>query len=321
MANDLKKGAAAKTQRPERMSFENEDKYPYHCTACGKGYMRQKDNFNVTPSPYYAKNGGYLTICRRCLDKSFEYYRDDVFDGDQDKAMELLCATINTCFDEVAWANAKKHPSPNRSKVSQYFSKLNLAQTKGASYADTILYRRANKVENAETIQAVKDNPKITTPIETIQLFGLGFSDQDYETLQYEYDDWVKKYGIPEDKRQDELYKSLCYLKLQLQKSVQSGDSGIGALAKTYKDYINAATTELEDRRQKKEESVQLKPLGMWVSDIEKYTPAEFYKDKKLFKDADDIGSYASRFSFRPLKNLLTGSKDLDKEFKLTQEE
>ena len=307
MANDLKKGAAAKTQRPERMSFENEDKYPYHCTACGKGYMRQKDNFNVTPSPYYAKNGGYLTICRRCLDKSFEYYRDDVFDGDQDKAMELLCATINTCFDEVAWANAKKHPSPNRSKVSQYFSKLNLAQTKGASYADTI--------------QAVKDNPKITTPIETIQLFGLGFSDQDYETLQYEYDDWVKKYGIPEDKRQDELYKSLCYLKLQLQKSVQSGDSGIGALAKTYKDYINAATTELEDRRQKKEESVQLKPLGMWVSDIEKYTPAEFYKDKKLFKDADDIGSYASRFIFRPLKNLLTGSKDLDKEFKLTQEE
>ena len=90
---------------------------------------------------------------------------------------------------------------------------------------------------------------------------------------------------------------------------------------KTYKDYINAATTELEDRRQKKEESVQLKPLGMWVSDIEKYTPAEFYKDKKLFKDADDIGSYASRFIFRPLKNLLTGSKDLDKEFKLTQEE
>ena len=95
MANDLKKGAAAKTQRPERMSFENEDKYPYHCTACGKGYMRQKDNFNVTPSPYYAKNGGYLTICRRCLDKSFEYYRDDVFDGDQDKAMELaLLSTL-----------------------------------------------------------------------------------------------------------------------------------------------------------------------------------------------------------------------------------
>ena len=99
MANDLKKGAAAKTQRPERMNLENDDKYPYHCSACGKGYMRQKDNFNVTPSPYYAGNGGYLTICRRCLDKSFEYYRDEVFDGDQDKAMELLCATINTCFE------------------------------------------------------------------------------------------------------------------------------------------------------------------------------------------------------------------------------
>lgn len=110
-------------------------------------------------------------------------------------------------------------------------------------------------------------------------------------------------------------------MKLQLQKSVQNGDSGIGALAKTYKEYINAATTELEDRRQKKEESVQLNPLGLWARDIEKYTPAEFYKDKKLFKDFDDIGSYCSRFIFRPLKNLLTGSKELDKEYKLSQEE
>lgn len=51
MANDLKKGAAAKTQRPERMNLENDDKYPYHCSACGKGYMRQKDNMVLkTPS-------------------------------------------------------------------------------------------------------------------------------------------------------------------------------------------------------------------------------------------------------------------------------
>ena len=70
------------------------DKYPYHCTACGKGYTRQKDNFNVSPSPYFAANNGYLPICKRCLEKSYSYYRDQVFDGDQDKAMELLCATV-----------------------------------------------------------------------------------------------------------------------------------------------------------------------------------------------------------------------------------
>lgn len=311
----------ATTTKTKSLTLNNEDKHPYHCAACGKGFMKQKDNFNVSPSPYYKGNGGYLHICKKCLDKSFEYYRDEVFDGDQDKAMELLCATINTCYDEVAWANAKKHPQGNRSKVSIYFSKLNLNQTIGVSYADTILYRKANQIENAPSIQAVEENPQMGTPIETVKLFGLGFSEQDYETLQYEYDDWEEKYGKPEDKRQAELYKSLCYLKLQFQKSVQNGDAGIGALAKTYKEYINAATTELEDRKQKKEDAVKLDPLGVWISEIEKYAPAEYYKDKSLYQDADGLGSYASRFIFRPLKNLLTGSKELDKEFSLSKED
>lgn len=307
----------ARGKTGEQFVLENEDKYKYHCTACGKGFMRQKDNFSVSPSPYYKGNNGYLHICKRCIEKAFIYYRDEMFNGDQDKAMEFLCATINTCFDEAAWANAKKHPSKGN-KVSVYFSKLNLSQTKGSSYADTIMLREASKIENASSIQQVEDATDNSVPIETVRLFGLGFSEQDYETLKFEYDDWVRKYGEPEDKRQDELYKSICYLKLQFQKAVQNGDSGIGALAKAYKEYINAATTELEDRKQKQEDSVKLDPLGTWISDIEHFTPAEFYKDKSLYNDADGLGSYASRFIFRPLKNLLTGSKELDKEFNLS---
>ena len=310
----------ARSKSGEQFVLENEDKYKYHCTACGKGFVRQKDNFSVSPSPYYKGNNGYLHICKRCLEKAFIYYRDEMFDGNQDRAMEFLCATINTCFDESAWANAKKHPSKG-SKVSVYFSKLNLSQTKGSSYADTVMLREANKIENASSIQQVEDSQDNTVPIETVRLFGLGFSEQEYEALKVEYDDWVRKYGEPEDKRQDELYKSICYLKLQFQKAVQNGDNGIGALAKAYKEYINAATTELEDRKQKQEDSVKLDPLGMWIGDIERYTPAEFYQDKSLYKDADGIGSYASRFIFRPLKNLLTGSKEIDKEFNLSDGE
>lgn len=306
--------------KASNIKFVDEDKHPYHCTACGKGFMRQRDNFNVSPSPYYSGNHGYLPICRRCLEKAFDHYKDEVFDGDQDKAMELLCATINTCFDETAWANAKKVP-PNRSRISAYFSKLNLGQTKGASYADTIVIRRSNQVENVASIKQAVENPNINVQVETMQRFGIGFKEEEYETLQYEYDDWVDKYGVPEDKRQDELYRSICYLKLQLQKSVQNSDAGIGALAKTYKDYINAATTELEDRKQKKEDSVKMDPLGVWISEIEKFAPAEYYKDKSLYHDADGLGSYASRFIFRPLKNLLTGSKELDKEFNLSDKE
>lgn len=320
MANDLKKGNISRAKADKSVD-NSEGRETFKCFSCGKVFLKQQGNFNMSPSPYYKRNNGYLHICKKCLENAFYDYADNLFDGDQDKAMEFLCATINTCFDETAWANAKKHPKSNQTKVSVYFSKLNLNQTKGASYADTLRIREENKIENAESIQQVKDNPEMKTPIEIVQLFGLGFSEQDYETLKFEYDDWVKKYGTPEDKRQDELYKSIAYLKLQFQKSVQNGDAGVGALAKTYKEYINAATTELEDRKQKKEDAVKLDPLGVLISEIEQYTPAEFYKDKELYQDSDGIGKYASRFIFRPLKNLLTGSKEMDSEFNLSDKE
>lgn len=108
MAGEVKRNTRTKKSASAEKAYLNDDGYPFHCTSCGKGFMRQKDNFNVSPSPYYARNNGYLPICKRCLEKSFDYYTDDVFNGDQDKAMDFLCATINTCFDETAWTNAKR---------------------------------------------------------------------------------------------------------------------------------------------------------------------------------------------------------------------
>ena len=45
------------------------------------------------------------------------------------------------------------------------------------------------------------------------------------------------------------------------------------------------------------------------------------YKDKKLFADFDKLREYIDRFMTRPLRNLLTGSKELDKEFSLSDTE
>ena len=41
----------------------------------------------------------------------------------------------------------------------------------------------------------------------------------------------------------------------------------------------------------------------------------KYFEDKKLYEDYDHIKEYIDRFLFRPLKNLITGSRDFDKEF------
>ena len=56
---------------------------------------------------------------------------------------------------------------------------------------------------------------------------------------------------------------------------------------------------------------------GKFIQQIENYTPAELYKDKGLFADADSIGEYYRRFIVRPFKNFTTGSNDPDEEYRV----
>ena len=54
--------------------------------------------------------------------------------------------------------------------------------------------------------------------------------------------------------------------------------------------------------------------------DIEKSSPAEYFKQKHLYRDADGFIDYLNRFVFRPIKNLLTGSKEYDKDFTIEED-
>lgn len=294
---------------PQTVSDES-----YRCSCCGHKYPKQEGNFNVSKSPIYKGNNGYMTICKRCIGQLFDQYVD-FFDKDEDAAMERICQITDMYVDDTAWAASRK-VSANRSRMSAYVSKLNLNQsTVGATYADTLLRRWEEEIKNAESIEQAARNG---ADEDAARRFGLGFSDSDYDAMQAEYDSWVQKEGKPIDKRQEELYVTMCFLRLNLQKSVQNGSAGVGTVANSYKSFIEAATTEIEDRKRLAEQEAEMKPVGMLFKTIEQYTPAEFYKDKKLYGDFDQLGEYIERHMVRPLRNLLTGTKELDKEFSLS---
>ena len=53
----------------------------------------------------------------------------------------------------------------------------------------------------------------------------------------------------------------------------------------------------------------------MTLGFISEYTPEEFYKDKALYEDYDQLGEYIERHITRPMINLETGSDIRDKEY------
>ena len=48
-------------------------------------------------------------------------------------------------------------------------------------------------MENAPTVEDVAKNDDIQTPEEVVRRFGVGFDAGDYDSMQYEYQDWVKR--------------------------------------------------------------------------------------------------------------------------------
>lgn len=297
----------------------------YRCTCCGHKYKKQETNFNRSKSPIYEGNNGYLSICRNCVAELYEQYVK-FYDNDEDAAAERICQITDMYFDLDLWAASRKisdmRGGKSRNRISTYISKLNLAQAKGCTtYSDTLIRRWESDVQNAATVEEVEENDDIETPVDVVRRFGTGFEAGDYDSMQYEYQNWVDRYGEPIDKRQEELYVSICYTKLNLQKLLQKGDANIGTAANSYKSQIEAATIEIEDRKKKAEAEKQLSPLGEMIRDIEEYCPAEYYKEKKLYSDYDYLREYIERFMTRPLRNLITGSKELDKEFSLSDSE
>lgn len=294
----------------------------YRCTCCGHKYKKQETNFGRSKSPIYKGNNGFLSICRNCVAELYEQYVK-FYDGDESAAAERICQITDMYFDPDLWASSRKisesRGGKSRNRISTYISRLNLTQANGCTtYSDTLIKRSEAEVEDVSTVQDDIDNDDIKTDIDVIHRFGLGFSDGDYNTLQGEYDSWVERCGAPVDKRQDELYVSICYLKLNLQNSVKNNAAGVGALANSYKAFIEAATTEIEDRKKRAKAEMQLSPLGVMIRDIEEYCPADFYKEKAIYADFDHLKEYITRFMTRPLNNLLTGSKEMDKEFNLS---
>jgi nitric oxide synthase oxygenase domain/subunit len=55
--------------------------------------------------------------------------------------------------------------------------------------------------------------------------------------------------------------------------------------------------------------------FGVTLATISQYTPEEYYQNKQLYEDYDEIGDYINRHMTRPLKNLQYDSADRDFEF------
>lgn len=290
------------------------------CVCCSCGEPLALTKFYKSNSVFYAD--GHLPICKECFSSKFGHFAAEYHSNKM--AMQRMCMTFDIYFNEAAFDSCDTDDS---TVLGNYFRKLNLSQHKGKTFEDSIkegfdlsgdrkLVKETQEVVNVDNDDEENENADMIDPAD-IEKWGAGLEPTDYTILNSHYR--LLSSSNPQCDGNAEIFIiDLCYTKMQQMKAVR--ESRVDDYKKLTESYIKSFT-QAGLKTVKDTNAMEDFTIGVNAETIEKYTPAEYYKNRSLYKDHDNIGDYIDRFLLRPLRNLMRGTKDRDAEFFVKDEE
>lgn len=281
------------------------DKEVYYCTMqlspkCKKasGLLDEKDFYSTANEEFF--HNKKLPICKHCL-KKFVYEDKKI---NLDKFKNIL-QIYDIPFYEKEW-----NASLNGSKeVLGSYMRIVYLNYKDKHWKDGDIIDK--KLIYDEEDEKLSD-------IDLINRWGFGFTEEELQWLENDYCQWTTHHDCEKLSIQ-RLVQMICIKELEIRKARQNGKS-TDKLEKSLRELMNDSNL-TPKTMSAMNESESTKMYSQWIKDIEQYRPAEYFKDKSLYEDFDGIKEYFERFILRPMKNLLTGTREFDKEFSVEEGE
>lgn len=290
----------------------DETKHKYKCSCCGKGFTKQQGNFQKTNDVLYQANGGYLPWCKECTDRYVEQITA-LFSNNEEHAMKDFCQRAGWNYDITALVASRETYSSHhdRSRISHYAAKRNLNCGGRKTYIDSLKFGQEQKEQEVILSKEQIKSDDVNVSGSAVDRWGVGFTPQDYKNLDEHYR-MLKRNNPNADNNQEIFIKDLCNINMLKIHALQNGDSKeYATLVEQYsKTFKQAGLKTIEEKDNSNNETV-----GVTLANISQFIPEEFYKDKALYEDWDEIGDYFERHVCRPMENIMTGSDTRDKEF------
>ena len=281
------------------------------CTCCGKEKKMDTTHFYKSYSKIYSSTyENRMTICKECVWKLAEDFNERY--SSRIKAIYELCKLLDIYYEKDIYVSALTQATNTKANPYKvYFQKvLSLPQYKGKTFEDSLPFDENEIIKET----SIKLNDE-----EIIKRWGKGFGGfEDYQWLEEDYHEWITH--VDSDKLSvQKLIQMICIKELEIRKARQLGKP-TDKLEKALREAMADASLTPKTMSDMNKTDSQ-KTFGVWLKEIQNYRPTEYFEDKELYEDYDHIGEYFDRFVKRPLKNLLTGSRDFDKEYNIEDEE
>ena len=221
------------------------------CTLCG--VVKNDKDFYKSPSPIFAKNKGYMCVCKKCAEGLYKGYlgkysnefSDDVmneelkFDYCSRRAIRRFCMMFDIFYDDNIFNLCLKEDN-KLSMLVRYLKRFGIGASRGKTYDDTIDMELTMKLDTSSKNNDEDETTLLSAGVteSMIHFWGGGFHRDDYIFLQEQYDDWVARHEC-KTKSQEEIYKQICFTQLELLKANRTG--GDKNLTDTFQKLLETA--------------------------------------------------------------------------------
>ena len=239
-------------------------------------------------------NNEKIPYCKQCIEKFYqqlyEKYVNDGCEYPEQKAIKRLCMFLDIYYTEKVYNAAMqkvKESSNDISPMAQYLRVIQLYQYNQEKQTYETTISEAEKKKFADTFNNV---PNIDIDEKVIEFFGKGFSDEDYEYLNREYQDWTARHEC-NTKAQEEVFKRICFKQLEILKATRCGEDTKN-LDDTFQKLLD--TAKLQPKQNSNEAMSDAQTFGTLIDKWENTRPLPEI-DEEL-RDVDKIGAYLDVF-------------------------
>ena len=286
------------------------------CVSCQREYPIDKFYPRIVDDKF--SPDGVIPYCADCCE---EIIRENLTKVNSlESAMWLTCAKLDVPFIRKVFEKVEEQKSKYQQKSGKkdseytlfkyYYDYLWGSKSMGTAIDVWIDFSNTD-VSMGEISSLKKSEEALNREIEKLELdWGVQEDIEDYKFLVYNFDKYTKDVGEMTPQQED-LYRDLCLARLEKRKIEEKKLDG--DLTKVQNRILNLMhklnLDRFEDNQPK---TLSEEFLFDKIRMVEQTMPADFYKDKNLYKDMTKKRKLMTDLVYRPLANTLTGSRDFN---------
>ena len=295
---------AAKTL-PRKKSLKSDSDLQVYCRKC----QETKSSKEFYTSVDSIDSNGFMSICKTCANSLYE--NNFAIERSFEKALLRTCKSLNIAWIPKAVDSAKTHidnfKSQGKTDIQVFGIYKSKLMTLGNLSGDSVL-----TFEEYPTQESIKVNTPEQEANETYQELQDFWGKRPYEDIQFlqkEFNALGGADAFKDDRPKAILLREICFQMLDIEKS--RDQVGVEKKVKALAELMGNSAIR-PDQKKVADGNKSSEAFGVWLADIEKYKPAEWWKDQSIYRDVNDIKGYWDTHILRPFLNFWGVQKNMN---------